>query len=306
MDIAGPGGTRIRRSTGTSDRKEAKAYEAKLAREVWQARKLGAKPRALFATAATRWLKERAGKASIRDDARHILFWREHITYLDEIDRQMLTDKLDQFSPATANRYLATLRAIIRAAWDEWDMLDAIPRLPKPRKEPEGRVRFLRPDEADRLRDALPESHRPLYSFLLTTGVRLGAALKLRWQDVDLERKQAWIVPAHSKNRRAIPVPLHDAAHAALVSCQGRHPVLVFAQNRPTTATWKRALKRAGIEDFRIHDLRHTWASWHAQNGTPLYDLQVLGGWARPDMVRRYAHLSQDRLMEVAGNWTKH
>ena len=60
------------------------------------------------------------------------------------------------------------------------------------------------------------------------------------------------------------------------------------------------ALKRAGIEDFRWHDLRHCWASWHVQNGTPLFALQELGGWESPEMVRRYAHLSACHLAPYA------
>jgi len=57
-------------------------------------------------------------------------------------------------------------------------------------------------------------------------------------------------------------------------------------------------LKRAGINNFRWHDLRHTWASWHVQAGTPLHVLQELGGWESVEMVRRYAHLSTTHLAE--------
>lgn len=69
---------------------------------------------------------------------------------------------------------------------------------------------------------------------------------------------------------------------------------------RRSTKTWYGALERAGIEDFRWHDLRHTWASWHVQNGTPLYVLQELGGWESPEMVRRYAHLAAEHLAPFA------
>ena len=59
---------------------------------------------------------------------------------------------------------------------------------------------------------------------------------------------------------------------------------------------YKAALHRVGVEDFRWHDLRHTWASWHVQAGTPLYVLQELGSWESPEMVQRYAHLSTEHL----------
>ena len=67
-----------------------------------------------------------------------------------------------------------------------------------------------------------------------------------------------------------------------------------------STKAWYEALKRAEIEDFRWHDLRHTWASWHVQNGTPLYALQEMGGWESPEMVRRYAHLAATHLAPYA------
>ncbi len=57
---------------------------------------------------------------------------------------------------------------------------------------------------------------------------------------------------------------------------------------------------RAGIENFRWHDLRHTWASWLAQQGAPMNVLQELGGWESEEMVRRYAHLSKPQLLEHA------
>ena len=69
---------------------------------------------------------------------------------------------------------------------------------------------------------------------------------------------------------------------------------------RPNTKAWKKALRRAGISDFRWHDLHHTWASWHVQAGTPLHVLQELGGWETEAMVKRYAHLAPEHLAEHA------
>ena len=89
----------------------------------------------------------------------------------------------------------------------------------------------------------------------------------------------------------------------------GKCPTHVFSYkgNSVTvvnTKAWKSALKRAGIDNFRWHDLRHTWASWHAQAGTPLNVLQELGGWESVEMVRRYAHLSGDHLYAYARSMT--
>jgi len=65
-------------------------------------------------------------------------------------------------------------------------------------------------------------------------------------------------------------------------------------------SAWKNALQRASINSFRWHDLRHTWASWHVQAGTPLNVLQELGGWSDSSMVLRYAHLAPEHLAEYA------
>ena len=67
-----------------------------------------------------------------------------------------------------------------------------------------------------------------------------------------------------------------------------------------STRIWFAALARAEIKDFRWHDMRHTWASWHVQSGTPLFALQELGGWESIEMVRRYAHLAADHLAPYA------
>jgi integrase len=88
---------------------------------------------------------------------------------------------------------------------------------------------------------------------------------------------------------------------------QGTHWKWVFPLNgRPlyqcNNTAWNSALRRAGISSFRWHDLRHTWASWHVQNGTSLYDLKTLGGWASMAMVERYAHMTHERVAAVSGN----
>ena len=75
------------------------------------------------------------------------------------------------------------------------------------------------------------------------------------------------------------------------------HPI-----KRPDILTWQRACQKTGITDFRWHDLRHTWASWHVQAGTSLQTLMELGGWSSYDMVLRYAHLAGEHLHSAAGN----
>ena len=88
----------------------------------------------------------------------------------------------------------------------------------------------------------------------------------------------------------------------------GKHPDYVFTRNgkplkhKLTTDAWYAACHRAGLEGTRFHDLRHTWASWHVQNGTPLHVLQELGGWSSYKMVQVYAHLAPTTLQKWADN----
>jgi integrase len=67
-----------------------------------------------------------------------------------------------------------------------------------------------------------------------------------------------------------------------------------------SNSAWKTALRRAGIEDFRFHDLRHTWASWHRQAGTSCDELKDLGGWKSRVMVDRYAKFATEHLAVAA------
>jgi integrase len=148
-------------------------------------------------------------------------------------------------------------------------------------------------------------------TFTLATGLRAANVTGLTWEQVDLERKLAWVHPDQAKARKAIAVPLNVVAIEVVVRQQGKHAERVFTYEgapigQPSTKGWYRALKRAGITDFKWHDLRHTWASWHVQAGTPLFALQELAGWESERMVRRYAHLGADHLAVYAGNLEIH
>ena len=173
-------------------------------------------------------------------------------------------------------------------------------------KEPTRRIRYLTQEQAAKLLLELPTHLRDLAAFSLATGLRRANITGLTWEQVDLPRKLAWVHPDQAKARRAIAVPLNDMAMSVLRSQVGIHPVHVFSYlgksiYRVSTNAWYQALKRAGIEDFRFHDLRRTWASSHVQSRTPLVALQELGGWETEQMVRRYAHLSADHLAQWAG-----
>jgi integrase len=110
-----------------------------------------------------------------------------------------------------------------------------------------------------------------------------------------------------TKNSQALAVPLNDEALFVIREQRFKNELYVFTYKgeriaRANNTGWRNALKSAGIEDFRWHDLRHTWASWHVQNGTALNVLQELGGWESIEMVRRYAHLAPENLAAAAAN----
>jgi integrase len=227
---------------------------------------------------------------------------------LESISREMIvaigSQKAREASPATANRYLALIRAILRRAAFEWEWIDRVPKV-KLFREPRRRLRWLTPEQARRLLSELPLHQREAAIFALATGLRQSNVLELTWKQVDLVRGTAWIYADKAKGREDIHVSLNQVALQVLQRQLGKHPERVFTyRGRPlawvNTRLWREALVRAGIENFRWHDLRHTWASWHVQNGTPLYDLQEMGGWKSESMVRRYAHLAPANLAKHA------
>ena len=216
----------------------------------------------------------------------------------------LMRELMEGVTSATVNRMLGVIRAVLRRAVQEWEWIETAPHV-RMLPEPKRRIRWLTREEADRLLLELPEHLAEMMRFTLATGLREANVVKLEWSQVDMERRCAWIHPDQAKARKAIPVPLNAEAILVLRRQQGKHPTLVFSyKGKPVSKAnnhaWRKALVRAGIEDFRWHDLRHTWASWHVQQGTPLHALQELGGWSCADMVRRYAHLSADHLAEYA------
>jgi integrase len=213
-------------------------------------------------------------------------------------------------SNATVNRTLALVRAILRRCARDWEWLDRAPAV-RLLREPTRRVRFLNPNEAYVLLRELPPHLKAMVAFTLATGLRASNVTRLCWEQVDLERRLAWIHADQAKARKAIAVPLNRTAMRIVRAQVGQHPVRVFTyEGRPvkqlSTKAWYKALARAGIRNFRWHDLRHTWASWHVQNGTPLFALQELAGWETEKMVRRYAHLAADHLAVYADKLESH
>lgn len=299
----------IQRSSGTADKLKAQEWHDRLKAELWEQERLGVKPRHSWQEAVVRWLAETRHKATQHDDLGHLRWLDRPLNglLLDEITR----DKIDAIIKArlaggaangTVNRTLAVIRAVLRMASLDWEWID---RYPKIRLLPEAkrRVRWLTQQEAEKLIVELPEHLAVMARFSLETGLRQSNVTGLQWSQVDMARRCAWIHSDQAKARKAIAVPLSEEAFAVLQEQTGKHPEYVFSYKgnrivQVNTKAWHNALKRAGISNFRWHDLRHTWASWHVQAGTPLHALQELGAWESAEMVRRYAHLSSEHLSQ--------
>ena len=302
-------GRRIQQSTGTSDKAKAQEYYDKLKASLWDQARLGIKPRYAWKEAVLRYLAETAHKASKVTDKTHLRWLDQFLSgvMLDQINRSML-DRImaakmaEGVKNSSVNRVMEVVRAVLRKAANEWEWLDRVPNV-RMLPEPNRRIRWITREQADRLILQLPPHLASMVRFSLETGLRRSNVTGLQWSQVDLVRRTAWIHADQAKARKAIAVPLSAAAIVVLREQLGTHQTHVFSyKGKPitqvSTKAWYRGLEKAGIENFRWHDLRHTWASWHVQAGTPLYVLQELGGWECVEMVRKYAHLSSEHLVE--------
>jgi integrase len=214
---------------------------------------------------------------------------------------------------ATVNRYLAALSHAFSLASTEWKWLSR-EQNPMPdvtaRKEPRGRVRFLSDDERSRLLTACKESGNPLLYpavvLALSTGMRAGETMRLTWDDVDFQRRMITLHETKNTERRAAPlVGLAYDELKALSKVRRLDTNLIFASKQvrgkhiDLRSAWETAIKKAGIEDFRWHDLRHSAASYLAMNGATLAEIAEVLGHKTLQMVKRYAHLTETHVSGV-------
>lgn len=325
IDIRSPNGERIRQSAQTTDRQAAQEYHDQLKVELWRVAKLGEKPQYTFEEAAVRFLEAHADQRDFDTKRRHIAYFRQHFAgksiasirardVLDALPTQRTVKRKqpEKLKPASRNRYLSTMRKLLNDC-ERWEWIERAPRLSAER-EPRKRIRWISQSEALRLLSAIHNDwFRDVVGFALATGMRAGEILGLQWSQVDLVRRMAWLHPDQCKNGEARGVPLNDDAVAIIRRQIGKHDVQVFSRRgkpikKQDRNQFNRACREAGIENFRFHDLRHTWASWHVQRGTPLYVLKELGGWKTLEMVQKYAHLASEHLaphVDVVTFWSQ-
>ena len=213
----------------------------------------------------------------------------------------------------TANRYTTALGHVFTIAVNEWEWLEHNPvrRISK-FKESRGRVRFLSDDERAALLAACGKSKDPhLYNVVilaLSTGARKNELLTLKWKDVDLRR--CMITLHETKNGERRSLPLKGLAQQLIQTEWEKSdpkpepgdylfPSRKKAQPIDIRTSWENAVKNAGIEDFRFHDLRHSAASYLAMNSASLAEIAEVLGHKTLAMVKRYAHLSEAHTAKV-------
>ena len=269
-------------------------------------------------------------RRSQKDRTREMQRWSDELGYLTladvtpakiaEVRDKLLseTTTLNKVrSPATVNRYLAALSHCFTVTVNEWGWIEDSPmRKVNKLKEPRGRTRFLSEDadgvegERTRLLRACKESTNPyLYPVVvlaLSTGMRRGEIMGLTWKDVDLSQERITLLETKNGEIRVVPIAGHALellkAHAKVRPIDTN---LLFPgkvkRDKPQdlNAPWRTALKKAEIEDFRFHDLRHSAASYLAMNGASLAEIAETLGHKTLQMVKRYSHLSEAHNAKV-------
>lgn len=237
-------------------------------------------------------------------------------TYMDEITRQDIVKmhserKASGAAAGSANRLLIMMRYIFNLAvrWEvpgvKVNPTKGVPLMEENNKK----ERYLSVDEAQRLYDAVCKSQNTMLKYivpmLILTGARKREVLDARWEDFDFNRR-IWRIPM-SKSGKARHVPLSDGA-LNILNTVPRDMKCEWAFPNPDTkkpfvsifCAWDTARKSVGLADVRVHDLRHSHASFLVNAGRTLYEVQQILGHTQVKTTQRYAHLSQDTLLDAA------
>lgn len=219
-------------------------------------------------------------------------------------------NRMSHLAVATTNRLLILLRYIFNLAIT-WETPGVVknPAADIPLFEVDNRrERFLTKTEAVQLCDTLLKSRSAMLRFivpmLIMTGARKHEVLEARWEDFDFGR-QSWRIPL-CKAGKARHVPLSEGVLRLLETvprfdrCPFVFPNPETGQPYQNIGAWYRIRKMAGLSDVRMHDLRHSFASFLVNSGRSLYEVQQLLGHSTSRMTQRYAHLSQETLLNAA------
>lgn len=313
-------GRRYRRSSGTNIKRKAVRIEEKWRQEIHDGKHhIGTIKTLTIKEAADRYfssvIQPKNNRANSKKAERYslnaIVRKFSPTTRLDNIKSEDLARWRDQmlsqgYAPATANRYMASLRAIMNRAHSEWNALKVVPQfhlLPLDNN----RCRYLSIEEENAILEKSPPHLKRLIVFLIDTGARLSEALDLTWNHVDLKNtNHPSIILTKTKNGHPRRIPLTKRATKILErlgtdNLDRSQSVFLYqppGNSQPVSfkspfTAWKTALKNAGVDQsLRIHDLRHTFASRLVSQGVPIFDVSKLLGHKSITMTMRYAHLS--------------
>jgi integrase len=317
-------GKRTRRSAQTVDRKEAEALLAKCKLEshqerVWGETSLNEPLDYSFDETLLLYIKAKDVGRRTKSTAKNLYryFTGKSMLEIGDIDvKEYIRSRLNEGVVAgTINKELGLLSAAINFAKIEYGWELKNPVAGKKLQEPEGVVRWITPEEANRLINAAKSITRSpwLEDFIrlaLNTGCRAGELLGLEWSRVDLERGLFILEAKHQKNRRRNSVPLNSEAILALkaraefrIKYCPNTPWVFCSKNgnqlQSLKNSWSTACKLAGIENFRIHDQLHTFASWLVMENVPLYTVSKVLRHSTVKMTEKYAHLNPDNLRDA-------
>lgn len=304
-DVYVPGQPRLRRSTGETDRRAAQKIHDEFKAALWKIDP-GLKGKT-WGRAVNKW-----ADAEERSDSELLSLAKFGRAYKDRLLTAVTAESIDKAlafceTAGTYTRYRTMIAAILNLSDVKLKLVSRRDKKTKPRD-------WITHEQWERLRAELPAHMRPMAEFAVSTGLRQANVLGLTWSRVDIKRKVVWVEAEDTKADAAISVPLSKEAIHVLETQKDQHPEFVFTfRGKPIKeikTAWQAASLRAGVGrvvdgrylGFTWHGLRHTWATWHCQNGTPLEVLQKLGGWSDLRMVMNYAHHSPGHLASFADN----
>lgn len=222
------------------------------------------------------------------------------------IDEFKQKRKAEDVKPATINRQLTIFKRMFNLAKKRWMWIKEIPAIEMEAKADQKRVRHLSFDEYHRLFACCDEYLKPIVIIAAWTGLRQGNILKLETKQVNLFERTITLDGKEMKNGESLVIPIASPAFEALKEAMKvphiNSPYIFCKKDGAPYQKWniqksfKRAVKIAGIKDFRFHDLRHCFASWNRQAGVDVDTIADLLGHKDTRMTRRYAHITPVHL----------
>ncbi|NOT62418.1 MAG: site-specific integrase [Acidobacteria bacterium] len=216
--------------------------------------------------------------------------------------QRYITERSAETSAHSVSKELNVLKHALRMAV-EWEIIPVNPAQGvKAPKVPAGRVRYLQPTELKALLEACPDWLRPIVALLVCTGMRRSEVLGLRWLDVDVTHKR--VILPQTKNGEGRIVYLNELGMMVLASLPAGEPGdKLFGNVTPeqVSVRFARVCVALKIENFRLHDLRHTAASWLRMSGADIHTVALVLGHKDLRMTARYSHLSPDYLADAMG-----